>query len=196
LAGFGGNGRVWDVAARSDAAWTRLTARERILIVLMALLALAAAAFTAASWSADQRDRYAAAQADLMLARQMRLASRGGAEAPARAQLAILSGWTTPARNIWMARIALEQALTAAADRAGLPDPEIRVAEGLEGDAALPMVKVEVSGPYVAGPFTAFLSTLAQDRRVFVVDRLRIDDVDTARYRLELLFPVAIEPSA
>jgi len=196
LAGFRGNGVVLDVAARSNAAWIRLTARERILAVLMALLALATAAFTAASWSADQRDRYAAAQADLMLARQTRLALRGGSEAPAQARLAIMSGWTTPARNIWMARIALEQALTAAADRAGLPDPEIRVAEGLEGDAALPMVKVEVSGPYVAGPFTAFLSALAQDRRAFVVDRLRIDDVDTARYRLELLFPVAIEPGA
>lgn len=179
---------------RIAALWTGLTARERLLVVVMGLIVLAGTAFSSADWSANQRDRYAAAQADLALARQARLASRGVLDIATRARLTRLSDWTPTSRNIWMARLDLEQALAAAAEQAGLPDPEIRVAEGVEGDPALPLVRVEIDGPYVAEPFNGFLRRLADDRRAFVVGRLRIDNAETARYRLELLFPVTLPP--
>ena len=181
-----------NLVARLRDAWTRLTARERLLALLMALLALATAAVSAQGWSQNQRDRYATAQADLMLAREVRQTARGGLDSVQRAQLATLSDWTTRDRNIWLARIQLEQAIANAAAQAGAPDPEIRVAEGLEGDPALPLVRVEVSGPYVAGPFAALLRNLAGDRHTLVVDRLEIGDTDAARYRLSLLFPVEV----
>ena len=181
-----------NLAAQARDAWTRLTARERLLATLMALLALAVAAFSALGWSQEQRDRYAAAQADLILARQVRQAARGGLDTVQRAQLATVTDWTTRDRNIWLARIQLEQAIANAAAQAGAPDPEIRVAEGLEGDPTLPLVRVEVTGPYVAGSFAAFLRNLAADRHTLVVDRLEIGDASTAQYRLSLLFPVEI----
>ena len=53
-------------------------------------------------------------------------------------------------------------------------------------------MRVEVSGPYVAGPFAALLRNLAGDRHTLVVDRLEIGDTDAARYRLSLLFPVEV----
>jgi hypothetical protein len=182
------------LVARSKDAWARLTARERLLAGLMALLALATAAFSALGWSQDQRDRYAAAQADLLLAREVRQAARGGLDSVQRAQLATLSDWSTRDRNIWLARIQLEQAIATAAAEAGAPDPEISVSEAVEGDPALPLVRVEVSGPYVAGSFAALLRNLAKDRHTLVVDRLEIGDTEAARYRLSLLFPVEIVP--
>ncbi len=182
------------VRGQASDAWTRLRARERFLVVAVALLALATAAFTAFGWSQDQRDRYAAAQADLLLARQARLTTRGGLDGVQRAQLAALSDWTTRGRNIWMTRIDLEQAIAVAAAQAGTPDPEIQVAEAVEGDAALPLVRAEVSGPYVAGPFAAFLQALAAGDHTMVVDRVEIGDANTARYRLTLLFPIDITP--
>ena len=183
-----------DLVARIRLSWTRLTARERLLAALMALLALATAAFTALGWSQDQRDRYAAAQADLMLAREVRQAARGGLDGVQRAQLATVTDWTTRDRNIWLARIQLEQAVVAAAAQAGAPDPDIHIAEGLEGDPALPLVRIEVSGPYVAGSFAALLRNLSESRHTLVVDRLEIGDTDAARYRLSLLFPVEVVP--
>ncbi|TCS10474.1 hypothetical protein EV278_11756 [Caulobacter sp. BK020] len=173
-------------------AWVRLTPRERRLAMLAALLALAVAAFSALGWSQDQRERYAAAQADLMLARQLRHAARGGLDRVQRVQLASVSDWSTRDRNIWLARIRLEQAVAQAAAQAGAPDPEIQVAEDLEGDSALPLVRAEVSGPYVAGSFAALLRNLADDPHAMVVQRLEIGDTETARYRLSLLFPVDI----
>ena len=181
-----------DFTARAKDAWAGLTARERLLATLMVLLALAAAAVFAQGWSQTQRDRYATAQSDLLLARDVRRAARGGLDNVQRAQLATLTDWTTRDRNIWLARIQLEQAITNAATHAGAPDPEIRVAEGLEGDPALPLVRVEVSGPYVASSFSALLRHLADDPRTMVVDRLEIGDTDAARYRLSLLFPVEV----
>jgi hypothetical protein len=183
-----------DLIARIRDAWSRLTARERLLATLMALLALAVIAFTALGWSQNQRDRYAAAQADLVLARQVRQAARGGLDTVQRAQLATLADWTTRDRNIWLARIQLEQAIATAAAQAGAPDPDIQIAESLEGDPALPLVRVEVSGPYVPGSFAALMAALASSRHTLVVDRLEIGDTEAATYRLSLLFPVQIAP--
>jgi hypothetical protein len=175
-----------------QAAWTRLTARERLLAMLAALLALAVAAVSALGWSQDQREGYAAAQADLMLARQVRNTARGGLDRVQRAQLASVSDWSTRDRDIWLARIRLEQAIAEAAARAGAPDPEIQVSEDLEGEPALPLVRVEVSGPYVASSFAALLRDLADDSHAVVVQRLEIGDTEAARYRLSLLFPVDV----
>lgn len=182
-----------DLPARLRTAWSRLTARERLLATLAALLALAVAAFSALGWSQDQRERYAAAQADLMLARQLRHTAQGGLDRAQRVQLASLSDWSTRDRNIWLARIRLEQAIAEAAAKAGAPEPEIQVAEDLEGDPALPLVRAEVSGPYVGASFAALLRNLADDPHAIVVQRLEIGDTETTRYRLSLLFPVDVE---
>jgi hypothetical protein len=181
-----------DLPAWIRTAQARLTVRERRLAALAAVLALAVGAFSALGWSQDQRERYAAAQADLLLTRQVRHAAHGGLDRVQRAQLASLSDWSTRERNVWLARIQLEQAIAAAAARAGAPDPEIQVAQDLEGDPALPLVRVEISGPYVAAPFAALLRNLADDRHTMVVQRLEIGDADAARYRLSLLFPVDV----
>lgn len=181
-----------NLPARVRSAWARLTPREQLLATLAALLALAVAAFFALGWSQDQRERYAAAQADLMLARQLRQTARGGLDRAQRVQLASVSDWSTRDRNIWLARIRLEQAVAEAAAQAGAPDPEIQVAEDLEGDPALPLVRADVSGPYVAASFAALLRNLADDPHAMVVQRLEIGDTDAARYRLSLLFPVDV----
>jgi hypothetical protein len=55
-------------------------------------------------------------------------------------------------------------------------------------------VRVEVSGPYVAGSFAALLRNLADDPHAMVVERLEIGDTEAARYRLSLLFPVDVVP--
>jgi hypothetical protein len=181
-------------AASLTLTLARLSPREGWLLAILALVALAGAAFVAQQWSGAQRDRYAAAQADLMLARQARVAaSRGGLDDFDLAQLRSLSSWSVHAPDIWLARIRIEQRLVVAAADARLPSPEIKLAEALETGGPVPLLKAEISGPYVGAPVLRFLNTLALDQPAFVVDKFDASDADTAQYKLTLLFPVAFD---
>jgi hypothetical protein len=172
-----------------------LSARETWLAACLGLLALGAAAVYAQSWSAAQRDRVANAEADLTLARSNHAIAlqKGTSDAPAAAQLAAITGWSTHARSFWMARLAIEQRLDAAAVAAHLPAPEIRIAQALEDGSDTPLLKAEVSGPYVAGPWLAFMRTLGAQGPSFVVDKLDVSDANTAQFALVLLFPVTLD---
>jgi hypothetical protein len=171
-----------------------LSARETSLAACLGLLALGAAAVYAQGWSAAQRDRFVNAEADLTLARGNHAIAlqKGSADTPDTAQLAAIDGWSTHARSFWLARLEIEQQLEAAAATAHLPAPEIRLAQALE-DADTPLLKAEVSGPYVAGPWLAFMRALAADGPSFVVDKLDVSDANSAQFALVLLFPVTLD---
>lgn len=172
-----------------------LSAREAWLAACLGLLAIGAAATYAQSWSAAARDRYVNAQADLALSRSNRAIAqqKGAGGASDAAQLAVIDGWSTHARSFWLARLQIEQRLEAAAAAAHLPAPEIRLAQALEDGSDTPLLKAEVSGPYVAGPWMAFMRALAADGPAFVVDKLDVSDADAAQFALVLLFPVTLD---
>ena len=101
---------------RLAAAYARLSARERWMLVGLGLVLLIVAAVAAYRWSGSERDRLAAARADLMVAKQNRLAvERGGLDAFDNAQLQALSNWSEHGRSIWLARVKVEQRIVAAA---------------------------------------------------------------------------------
>ena len=172
-----------------------LSAREAWLAVCLGLLAVGAAAVYAQGWSAAQRDRVASAEADLTLARSNHAIAlqKGAAQAPSAAQLAAIDRWSTHAKSFWMARLAIEQRLEAAAAAAHLPAPEIRIAQALEDGSDTPLLKAEVTGPYVAGPWLAFIRALGADGPSFVVDKLDVSDANAAQFALVLLFPVTLD---
>ena len=183
-----------------DGGWmartlSRLTAREAWLLGGLGLTALAAAAFYALQWSGGERDRVAAAQADLALARQAHAIavqrSAGGRINDADAAAA--ATWSVHARDLWIARLKIEQALNAAAVAAHLPTPQIKVAEALEAGSAAPLLKAEVSGPYVSHAWIDFMRALASGGLVFVVEKLDVGDAETAQYSLTLLVPVTLD---
>ena len=171
-----------------------LSAREAWLAACFGLLAVGGAAVYAQGWSAAARDRYVNAQADLTLARSNRaIALQKGAGTGDDAQLAAIDGWSTHARSFWLARLAIEQRLETAAAAAHLRAPEVRVAQALEDGSDTPLLKAEVSGPYVAGPWLAFMRALAADGPSFVVDKLDVSDANAAQFALVLLFPVTLD---
>ena len=171
-----------------------LTAREAWLAALFGLLAVGAAAVYAQQWNAAARDRFVNAQADLALARGNRaIALQRRAAAPDTAGLAAIDGWSTHARSFWLARLQIEQRLETAAAAAHLPAPEVRVAQALEDGSDTPLLKAEVSGPYLAGPWLAFMRALAADGPSLVVDKLDVSDADAAQFALVLLFPVQLD---
>jgi hypothetical protein len=187
--------KLGGVSGASGRLLRPLSSRETWLAACLGLLALGAAAVYAQSWSAAQRDRVANAEADLTLARSNHAIAlqKGTSDAPAAAQLAAIADWSTHARSFWMARLAIEQRLDAAAVAAHLPAPEIRIAQALEDGSDTPLLKAEVSGPYVAGPWLAFMRTLGAQGPSFVVDKLDVSDANTAQFALVLLFPVTLD---
>lgn len=170
-----------------------LSPRETWLAACLGLLALGAAAVYAQGWSSAVRDRFVNAQSDLALARSQHVIALQQSQAsPAPAALGALEGWSTHARDIWLARLEIEQRLEAAAVAAHLPAPDVRIAQALEDGSDLPLLKAEVTGPYVAGPWLAFMRALG-DGPAFVVDKLSVGDANAAQFDLVLLFPVALD---
>lgn len=182
------------LASRGVAAWRRLSARERFLLIVTAYLLLATGAFLAFEWSQDQRERHALAAADLAQAREARGRATASLSRADRAELRALAERSVSGRNLWLARIGLEQRIAATMTQAGMPASEVRVADGVEGDPAAPLLRVEVTGPYVAQPLVRWLRIMAEEPALFVVDRLVIDGSDTAQYQLSLLFAVRPSP--
>jgi hypothetical protein len=176
-------------------ALARLSVREAWLLAGLAMLLLATGAYYAMQWSAGERDRYVAAQADLALAEQTRAAAarQGGAASADLAQLAAAEAWSTHARDLWLARLAIEQRLSAAALAARLPSPQIKVAEALESDSDVPLLKAEVSGPYLPTPWLAFMRALAADGPAVVVDKIDVSDASSAQFTVTLLVPVKLD---
>ncbi len=172
----------------------RLTEREVWLLALLGLVALVTLAATALQWSGGQRERYASAQSDLMTAREDRATARARTlNASELAQLGAIADWSVHGRNLWRARLSVEQVVYAAAQAAKLPTPDIKVAEALEENAQTPLLRVEVTGPYVAGPWLSFMHALAFSQTRFVIDKLDVSDAETAQYTLVLLFPVTLD---
>lgn len=176
-------------------ALAQLSAREAWLLAGLAMLLLAAGAYYAMQRSAGERDRYVAAQADLALAQQTRAAAtqQGGAASTDQAQLATAESWSTHARDLWLARLAIEQRLSAAAVAARLPTPQIKVAEGLESDSDIPLLKAEVSGPYLPTPWLGFMRGLAAEGPAVVVDKIDVSDAAMSQFTVTLLVPVKLD---
>jgi len=174
-------------------ALARLTTREAWLTAGLAFTALATAAFFAQQWSSTERDRVAAAQADLALARQTQALAVQQRDAAGGANVASAASWSVHASNLWFARLRIEQVLHAAAAGSRLPSPQIKVAEALEGGSAAPLLKAEVSGPYVSRAWIDFMAALAASGLVYVVDKLDVSDAQASEYSLTLLVPVSLD---
>jgi hypothetical protein len=172
-------------------ALARTSPRERWLAVLLALVVLAGGTFQAWSWTAAQRDRAISAQADLALARQARVvASRDALNGFDQAQLQALSNWSLKGGDIWMARLKVEQQLSAAAEAAGVHDAEVQVAEAAEAQGGFPLLRAEVGGPYVKSSLAALLKHIYADRQAVLVDRLQVEAAEQPQFRLTLLYPL------
>jgi hypothetical protein len=173
---------------------TQPTARELWLLIGLGLTVLVVSAVYALQWSDGQRERVSAAQAELMLAHQAHvLARRSDMSAADHAQLGALSAWSVHGETLWLARLKIEQQLHAAAVQAGLPSTDISVGEALEDNAAMPVLRAEISGPYVRASWLRYLDRLASLPAALVIRKLDVSDAETAQFRLVLLFPVTID---
>ena len=187
-----------------DGVLTRLTAvagrvgvRERWLLGITVAVLLAGFAYQASEWASAQRERYQIAMADLALATQARAEAISHAPRSGDAKAArIVQDWTLHGRNIWVVRLAIEQRIVQTATDVGLKDVQVRVAEAVEGDKALPLLRAEVSGAYSGRPLIRLLRQLSDGQQSFVLDKLEVSRSDAPQFKLSLLFPVQFDGAA
>ena len=178
--------------AAVSAVLARMSPRERGLAVVLGLIVLVAAAVGVLDWAQAQQDRELAALAALQVRQDAALkAARGGMGRAERAQLVAAAGWSLQAPNIWIARVRIEEQLAGAAAAAGVKDPTIEVAAGVEGDGAVPAVKAEISAPYVKPAFVRLLQQVHAGPHAVLVERVQVQTVEDPRFKLTLLYPVA-----
>lgn len=183
--------------AAISAALQRMSARERGLAVALGLIVLVAAAVGALDWAQAQQDRELAALAALQVRQDAALkAARGGLGRAERAQLAAAAGWSLQAPDIWIARVRIEEQLAGAAAAAGVKDPTIEVAAGVEGEGAAPAVKAEISAPYVKAAFVRLLQQVHAGPHAVLVERVQVQAKEDPRFKLTLLYPVASDLQA
>ncbi len=171
-----------------------LSPRERWMSAFAVLALLGGGAYETLQWADAERTRYALAQADLVLAEQSRATqAHDRLGATDRAELEALSSWSEHGATLWMVRLKVEQRLVQAAAMAGLKDTQIKLAEALEGDAASPLLRAEVTGPFHGDRgVVLLLKRLSDGDTAFALDRLEVD-TSAAEFKLALSFPVHVD---
>ena len=186
--------RTGAIGGPVSAALSRMSPRERWLAGLLGLVAILAAAVTATEWAADQREREVLALADLQARRQAAARITAGGPGPGlRAQLAAAQAWSLNAPDLWIARVRVEEQLAAAALAAGVKDAQVEVFAGAEADGAQPLVRAEISGPYLRPQLAALLQGIYASPAAVVVERIQVKAVEEPSFKVSLLYPVAAD---
>ncbi len=184
--------RIGAIGGPLTAALSKLSARERWLAGLLGLVVIVAGAVAAVEWAGDQREREVLALADVQARRQAAdRAASGGPGRGVRAQLAAAETWSLRAPDIWIARVRIEEQLVAAAAAAGMSQAQVEVFAGGEADGAAPLVRAEVSGPYVRPQLVGLLQRVYAAPSAVVVERIQVQTAEDPRFKLSLLYPVA-----
>lgn len=176
-------------------AWRGLSVRERALLYGLAVVLCATAAFLAAQWSQNQRDRHTAAAVALANVERLAVAAARTATVVDPADVARLEGASISAPNPWLARLKVEEALSNAAVKAGVASAEIHVAEALEGDKAAPVLRAEIEGPLAADSLARLISDITAGSQTVLIEGLRTEGGGVASFKLTLKYPVRIDPT-
>lgn len=171
----------------------RLSTRERRLLYALIAAGVLGGTYLCLDWASGQRDRYAAAIGERAAGRRLATATRREAERAADPeQLREIDAASITAPNIWLARLKIERTLADAATEAGVQAPEIKVAEGLEGEPAAPLLRAELGGPYAGRTLTRLLTLLATSQETVVIQGLDAEGGAAAAFKLTVLYPVRI----
>ena len=173
------------------ASFRRLTPRETWLVAGLILVAGVVGALYSIDWNSRQASRYAVAAADRADADQLRLATeRLAAARPDRAALAEIADGSLQARDVWLARLAIEQRLLRTAASAHVAQPAVTVAQAVEGDPAAPVLRSELSGSWTGHVLPALIKALTSEQPAPIIQALHVGPDPAPGFKLTLLFPV------
>lgn len=169
----------------------RLSGRERLLLVGLALVGLGLAPVRAYDWRQSQLAALLQDRIELQAATrqddavQLRRLSRQLADQQRR-----LRAWSWTTSSFGVARVLLEQQVAVAAVKAGMTDPDIQAADEPDQVGAARFVRLELSAPFTWSSFSGLMQRLTDGGRGLVVDNVTVDEGATnPQLHLTMLLP-------
>ena len=190
-------------------AWSQgLSSRERVLVLILGLGALAFGAFSAADWAARARTELGEAQTALSAAEARQRRARPVAdavEASPRDQLAQLERWRFEGANVDIVAAEVEQRLLDAAEGAALPRARVRVEPAADAaETGMVWLTAQIEADLLWDPTFSFLELVSAWPEAHRVTALAIEVTPLRQgaqreagrpigtVRVELAFPARI----
>jgi hypothetical protein len=182
-------GRVQLVATR----WVlRLTARERLLVGAMVLVASILAPLKAVDMAQTAEARLVDAQTRLETARQ----SAGGESIAVNRridkELQDVQHWSWSTPSLTVAQVMLEQEMSVMAAQAHMAGVGITSADAVETVGPLHFVRLDVSASFDWLTLTAFLRALSRTHKGFVLSAASVEGDSPSKIRLLLDIPINV----
>ena len=173
----------------------RIKPSERRLIGLLVLAALAAAPVGAFDQAQKASRRNAAAQAMLDRTRQALRRTQGGVAGQIAQAQAEVRTWSWTADNADVGKVLIQNQVIGIAEKAGLTDIEVKVADKVAEAGGVKLVSLEMTAPFSWSGLSGFLEGLEATGKGFVLDSVQLPDDDKPRLKVSLRAPLSTPPA-
>jgi len=181
--------------ARFSAIAAKLSQRERLLLLLLAVAGLSLAPISALGLVEAQRARLETAKLDLLTRSTHQI---GFSEQQFRAvkdQQMQVSAWGWKAKTPAVAQVLVEQQMTTLAMRAGLTAMSVDANKVLERKGPAAFVRVRVSADFRWETLTAFLVAISKTDKAFIVRSLTVTGDNPSKFQLVLDTAINLGPA-
>ncbi|HET9159600.1 MAG TPA: GspMb/PilO family protein [Caulobacteraceae bacterium] len=186
-----------DPTSALSAQLARISPRERMLLGVLALVAVVVAPVMAFDFYQKAETRNVAAREDL--SRQMlvlKSVGAAGAGGQAARQREEVRAWSWEAPSAPIARVLAQDRIAAIVASAGITDAEIRGLDKIETAGGVELVKVDIDVPFTWGNLSKLLSGLSETKKGFLVEAMTIQDAAKPRLKMTLKLPTTRPPPA
>ena len=180
----------WTLKLPFADAFQRLSARERLLVMLALMAALIMAPLKAYDWADHAQEGYLQAALDLAAARQSTASGHNGLAGQLADTRSEIRGWSWMAPSASVGQVILQDEIAKLAKGAGMTEVDVRAIPGMDRVGGVDFVKVELTAAFSWPTLTHFLSDLAAPQKGFMVETMTIQGDAPARVRMVLRLPL------
>ena len=181
--------------AKFSTAAAKLSQRERLLLLLLAVAGLGLAPISAFGLAESQRARLETAKLDLLTRTTHQAGFSEQQFRAAKDQQARVSTWGWKAKTPGVAQVLVEQQMTALAMTAGLTAINIDANKTLEQQGPATFIRVRINADFRWETLTAFLTGLSKTDKAFIVRSLTVTGDMPSKFQLVLDTAISLDPA-
>ncbi len=181
--------------AKFSASAAKLSQRERLLLLLLAVAGLSLAPISALGLVEAQRVRLETAKLDLLTRSTHQIGFSEQLFWAAKDQRTRIAAWGWKAKTPAVAQVLVEQQITALAMGAGLTAMSVDANKALERKGPARFVRVRVSADFRWETLTAFLAALSKTDKAFIVRSLTVTGDTPSKFQLVLDTAINLGPA-
>lgn len=183
-----------ELGAQATGLVGRIKPSERRLLALLALVALMLVPYEAFDAEQKAETRNSDAQAALVRLQQTFWRGQGGIAARVANEGQAVKAWSWTADNPEVGKVLIQNDIANLAEKAGLAQAEVKVAEKLQPAGPVELASIEVAAPFSWQGLSDFLTALDATGRGFILDQVQLPDDDKPRLKINLRAPLILSP--